>query len=669
VLNKEIPFLRLTVPLCAGIISGRYLEPGISFAVISLIVLVPGFLYSLHFNKCNLNLVYGYSLSGALFVCGSALYTNQMNRLSDLANRTGTYIVELSDYPEEKTNSFRLTGKLKVLIGEAGNKPLRGSLIFNSRKEPFITGLLPGDYLRIKFTPVPLTNRGNPDEFDYRFYMANRGIRYSGFISSENLENYSHPVHRKLRHSALIIRDKIIRIYEKRGITGRRLALVAAITLGQRSMLDQEQKQSFIKAGVMHIMAVSGLHAVILSMFFFNVLFFLKRRLNILRVILTILFLWFFAFVTGLTPSVLRATLMFSFLQTGNLIKRNVNSINSVLASAFMLIVIQPSVLFDTGFLLSYSAVIFIICFYRSLYMTAGFKNRLADKAWQSAAVTLLAQAGTLPLTISAFNRFPTWFILTNLIIVPLSSLMIIIGCMIPLTYPIGFVSHSLAVLLNFLTGLTETLTIKASSLPLSTIENIGMGRPEPSLLFATLFFFLVFLFNKRSLPVLIPLLSLLLFILAGSIREFRTRTSSELIVYNGSGGAVTGIRNGKLLNLYCGRDSLPPEVLRHSASAGLQIKTYRTNGSPVLIEVKSKRILISGSLNDELLQVSRPGYVILTGTAFRPLNSNNLDFRGARVILTSEVSSNFYLVMKSHARNADTLHYIKKSGAFRMKL
>ena len=171
--------------------------------------------------------------------------------------------------------------------------------------------------------------------------MENQGIRYYAFTSSRDIISHIVPDHRKLIHRALIIREKIIGMYRERGITGERLALVAAITLGQKNMLDPEQKQNFIKAGVMHIMAVSGLHAVILSLFVFNLLFFLKRRFNILRILITILILWSFAFVTGLTPSVLRATLMFSFLQAGKLMKRRVNGINSVLASAFVLILIK----------------------------------------------------------------------------------------------------------------------------------------------------------------------------------------------------------------------------------------------------------------------------------------------------------------------------------------
>ena len=233
---------------------------------------------------------------------------------------------------------------------------------------------------------MEIENRGNPVEFDYRFYMKNNHIRYYTFINSGDILFHKSPIHRSPSFKALIIRNKIIEMYKERGITGKKLALVAAMTLGQKNMLDPEQKQIFINAGVMHIMAVSGLHTVILSLFVFNLLFFLKRRFNALRIVITILFLWAFAFVTGLTPSVLRATLMFSFLHAGNLMKRKVNGINSVLASAFVLILIRPSVIFDAGFLLSYSAVIYIIAFYKDFYnkcsLKTGFQIRYGNRQW-----------------------------------------------------------------------------------------------------------------------------------------------------------------------------------------------------------------------------------------------------------------------------------------------
>jgi competence protein ComEC len=208
-------------------------------------------------------------------------------------------------------------------------------------------------------------------------------------------------------------------------------------------------------------------------------------------------------------------------------------------------------VIFDAGFLLSYSAVIYIICFYRDLYLKIRFNHRIPDLIWQSAAVTIIAQAGTLPLTVMLFNRFPTWFILSNIIIVPLSSVVIIIGCLLPLTFPVHFLSQFLAIILDKLTGLTELLTEKASSLPFSTIENIGLTTINCILLTITIFLFTFFILRKKSIPVLYPLSALLLLVLSGTIRVVSTKSTNELIVYNTIGYSATGVRTGRILNLY----------------------------------------------------------------------------------------------------------------------
>ena len=316
-LHKEIPFLRIGLPLCAGIISGLYIKPDIAFLLIVFIIIISGLFISLLFNKYPVNHIYGLVLTGSLFICGLMLYSNEKNSISTLRPEKTLFTGTLSDFPEEKENSIRLTVKLNRKSDGNNSESVKGSIILYNKKDLPEVPFLPGDILIISCTPIEISNRGNPNEFDYRFYMETQGIRYYAFTNRSDILCHVLPAHRKLIHRALIIREKIIQMYRERGITGERLALVAAITLGQKSMLDPEQKLNFIKAGVMHIMAVSGLHAVLLSVFVFYLLFFLKGRFNFLRILITILILWSFAFVTGLTPSVLRATLMFSFLQAG----------------------------------------------------------------------------------------------------------------------------------------------------------------------------------------------------------------------------------------------------------------------------------------------------------------------------------------------------------------
>jgi competence protein ComEC len=668
VLHKEIPFLRIIVPLCAGIVSGLCFSPGLAFILSSFAIIILCFALSLRFNKSFVNPIYGLAFTFALYISGLLLYKNEKETLSVLPHGEAFYSGYLDDYPEEKENTFKLLLRTDKRISTESQKNIKGTLLLYSRKNKAVSSMLPGDRLSVRCSPEAITSLGNPYEFDYRFYMETRGVKYYAFTDSTDIISYSIQEHRKLVHRALIIREKIINMFRARGISGERLALVSAITLGQKNMLDPEQKTWFIKAGIMHIMAVSGLHAVILSLFIFKLLFFMKGRLNILRVIITLILLWSFAFVTGLTPSVLRATLMFSFLQAGNLLKRPANGINSVLTSAFVLILIRPSVIFDAGFLLSYAAVIYIITFYRDFYLKLKFRHRVTDWIWQSAAVTIIAQAGTLPLTILLFNRFPTWFILSNVIIVPVSSLVIIAGATVPLTYPISFLSYFVARVLDFLTGLTETLTEKAASMPLSTIENIGMTTIECLLL--TLFIFLLvrFLLNKKSLSVIYPLSALLIFETAGTIRAIATRRTGQLIVYNTRGNITVGIRDGKRISVYSDTCIIGQEVKRHAAVLSLRSQIHSISNNPILIKAYDKKILITHDVTEKIMEQVRPDILILSGMHPIVFKKAGQSRQISAIIISPEASPGFRLPLKP-SLTADTVHYVRKDGAFNLRL
>ncbi len=664
-LHKEIPFLRIGLPLCIGIVSGLYLTPGNLFLVsVSAIVLIC-FIISLYYNKFQTNQLFGYTLTLSLILCGFLLYKHEKNSISVLKPEQTIFYCVVSDYPVEKENTIMLNVELKERILNERIEPLEGSMVLYNRKDSSVNSFLPGDLMVVKCTPQEIVNRGNPFEFDYKFYMENQGIKYYAFTNKQNILGYKMPDHRKLVHKALILREKLINMYRERGISGDRLALVAAIILGQKNMLDQEQKQAFIKAGVMHIMAVSGLHAIILSLIVFNLLFFLKKRFNVLRILITILILWAFAFITGLTPSVLRATLMFSFLQAGYLIKRPVNGINSVLASAFLLILLKPSVIFDAGFILSYLAVIYIICFYQNFYLKLNVKNWFADKLWQSAAITIIAQEGTLPVTVMLFNRFPTYFILTNILIVPLSNLLIILGSLVLLLFPVQFLSHFLASLLSWLTGLTEFLTARASALPMANIENIGMTTIECILFASTIFIFTVFFLKKQSLPLRYPVILFILFAASGTFREISTRKSNELIVYNTPGISAVGVRTGKILTLYSDTSLVGPEVLRHCATLGLKLKGPIQIDNPMCPIVGDKKILISGKVNNNMLNNILPDIIILTGN--RPEVEKNLSFNHSEeaLVVTARALSGFRFPAKSNLRGIDSVHFVRKAGAF----
>lgn len=661
-LHREIPFLRICVPLCCGIVTGLYFKPGTNFITASAIIVLILFVSDILYKRYTGSTFFGFIVSLSLYLSGLFLYTLEKSSLSVLKEEPSVIYCTVSDYPAEKSNSMMLTLKLHQKIKNSGAEHLKGSLIAYHRKDEQVESLIPGDRLLLRCTPIEITNRGNPYEFDYRFYMENLGTKYYAFTNRNSILLHDVNSPRNLRHKALIVRRKIIEMYHNRGVSDDMLPIVSALTLGEKSKIDREQKENFIQAGVMHIMAVSGLHAVILSMFVLNLLFFLKRRFNVLRIIIAIIFLWLFAFVTGLTPSVLRATIMFSFLQAGNLMHRKPNGINSVLASAFVLILIRPSVIFDAGFLLSYAAVIFIIAFYMDFYLLLSPKSKPGNWLWQSASVTMVAQTGTLPLTIMLFNRFPVWFIVTNIVIVPLSSLAIILGCLIPLLYPIRMISGTIGFLLDRLTGLTVMLTEKAAHLPFSGITGIGMTVSGCIILFLFLFAMMHYISSKRRRDLRLILFFLLIMVLVNGVTAMNTKTSNELIVYNINSSCTVGIRKGKLLNIYSDTLLMDPEINRHRSAAGLRVKYHKLEAGTHLIKAGNTWIMISvGSCSD-------PGNNLHPEILIVSAVKGNLPetlLQSPEKIIVASGSPSFSF----HKEWVQKIHYIRKSGAYICKL
>ena len=637
-LFKEIPFLRIVMFLCSGVMIRAWFRPGNTVIIIVAAVIVILIIADATLVRSRDNVLSGIAINTAFILTGILLYSAREDSFSDLIPERSVFLCTLSDYPLEKENSTMLKVRLDGRTGEGRWLPLKGSMIIYNRKDTSLMSYIPGDRLNIRCTPLAIRNRNNPYEFNYRLYMENRGIRYYSLTETGDVTRLPVTPHRNLSCHALIIRQGIINIYRKLGIKGENLAVVAAITLGQKNLLDEDRKKDFATAGVIHVMAVSGLHVMILSLFVMNILFFLKRRFNIARIVLTLSVMWMFAFITGLTTSVVRASLMFTFIWAGYLLGRKLNPVNSLMASAFILIVINPGVIFDTGFLLSYSAVTFILVFYHDLYTTLHFSNRAADRIWQMTVVAIVAQAGTMPLTVTIFNRFPTYFLLANIIIVPLASLIVITGCLIPLVSPLIPLAKGLALFLNRLTDLTMLITEKTANLPYSSVNNAGMLPVGCFLLLITIFLAGYFLLKKRTIRVIYPLISLLLLLSYHAYSEYRVRHTGELIVYDVPGSVSIGIRTGKSLNLYSDSPAIADEVRRHCSTLHLKLVRHPLTTGPLFLGIGKEKVLIGNQENKLLFDKADPDIIILTGRDTRILYEHSYTGR---------------------------IHSVKKSGAF----
>jgi competence protein ComEC len=283
--------------------------------------------------------------------------------------------------------------------------------------------------------------------------------------------------------------------------------------------------------------------------------------------------------------------------------------------------------------------------------------------------VTLVAQAGTFPLTVMLFNRFPVYFLLTNIIIVPLSSIIIVTGCLIPLLYPVVSLSQLLATALNHLTGFTEFLTEKAASLPGSSIGSIGMTVTE-CILLTVMTGMLCYTFINRPLRSTNTILAVALMIsFVTTLREISVRRSNELIVYNSPGATVVGIRTGKILNLYSTEGDITAEVLRHCSTFGLKIKKTDSRNGIACFEVAGRKILISSYVDKSQLLSISPDILILAGSKPIIKDCSGLYKYPERVIISSQVVSGYRLSDGLSNFLSMPLFNIRKSGAFIMRL
>ncbi|WP_051907776.1 ComEC/Rec2 family competence protein [Flavimarina sp. Hel_I_48] len=356
----------------------------------------------------------------------------------------------------------------------------------------------------IKTIPKPR----NPYQFDYAGYMSNLGIHgqiYTHnkeiFILSQNISS-AYGFAARLRN---FLQQRLI----KYDFAPREWGVINALLLGQRQQLSPETRQNYIDAGVIHILAISGLHVGIilfLLRFIFKPLG-NKRTMRRLRSILVILGVWIFAFIAGLSPSVLRAATMFTFLQIGLASNRKNGGMNGLIASGFFLLLIDSSLLFQVGFQLSYAAVFFILWLQPSIYALWKPKNRILSYFWGVFSVTFTAQLGVLPLSLFYFHQFSSLFFISNILVIPFLGIVLGVGIfnlilaafgVLPAIFAEAY-EHLVRVLNDFIflmagfdTWIYKHIYFSTGLLVLTYLVIVSSGRFIRNLKYNTLIFMLV---------------------------------------------------------------------------------------------------------------------------------------------------------------------------------
>lgn len=328
--------------------------------------------------------------------------------------------------------------------------------------------------------------------FDYRTYLLRHGYRSTVFlyISDWQLQHVSLlPLSRlqRTRLAFMQLRQQLTARYRSLGLSGDQLAVVSAMTLGDRSMLSSALKDDYSISGGAHILALSGMHLGIIYMVLTLVLG-VRRHRNSWRFFFSSMLLmaaiWSFVLLVGMSPSVVRAAVMLSLLMFVQLLNRRAVSLNTLAFTACLILVIHPMALFDVGFQLSYASVAAILIFYQPIYRLLcsnskeglTFPIRLGRMLWGTLSVSLAAQLGVAPLIAHYFGRIPVYFLFTNLAVLLLATL--ILYCALGLWAFVWLppVQSFFAKLLSLFTeGLNVTLH-QIAALPCASIEPVSLN-------------------------------------------------------------------------------------------------------------------------------------------------------------------------------------------------
>lgn len=408
--------------------------------------------------------------------CYVSLSSRQEALAGDIPWEEGEgYLAEVQRYDVPKANSSENLLAVVAIQGAKGWQPQKSLvLVYHQLDE----ALYPGQVIWVPSNPERIAPPSFPNEFNYKRFLAAKGIHFRQFFGKKLVllplkkSNDLNFTLEHLRHYfAGVITQYVPRPESKQ--------IALALLLGQKESLSKEVKQAYSATGTQHILAVSGLHVGIIYSILLLPLTFFKQEGHALRksyLFLVMGLIWIYALMTGFSPSVVRAVVMFSLVTLGQMRKRKPSIWNILAFSALLLLVLDPDIQTDLGFQLSYLAVAGIVGLQPILLRMWAPSNRVLDYFWQMATVTLAAQLITSPLTLHYFHTFPTYFLVANLLIVPLSYIILCAGVPFLLLAWIPILGSLLGVSVDFLLFIQNEITYTLQELPAALWQGIHLS-------------------------------------------------------------------------------------------------------------------------------------------------------------------------------------------------
>lgn len=613
--------IKITLCLITGILLAHYYDIPLRYILISTLVLILSIGVFLIVEKGRLVKSSGFGVLALLTFIGLGMFTYHSHDQKEFKLHYTQYIDPGKDRIE--TISFRIREVLKpsssydkyvVDLSKINQTPVVGKTLLNIKRDSFLPSLKVDDVAVTTAALASLNPSLNPHQFDYRLYLQKQYIYHQVFTDRDHLLTVRSEPFTVFGYAAQL-RTHINRKLKSYPFDPDELSLINALLLGQRQDISPEIFNSYSKAGVIHILAVSGLHVGIILLLLnslFKPLEYFKHG-KTLKIVLIVVILWSFAVVAGLSASVTRAVTMFSIVAIGMNLKRPSNRFNTLAISMFFILLLKPLFLFDVGFQMSYLAVLAIMAFQPSLERLWRPRFLPLRKLWQIFTVTLAAQLGVVPISLYYFHQFPGLFFISNLVIIPFLGMILGLGILIIVLAVLNLLPLWLAEvyggMIHVMNKFVHWVSLQERFI-LTDVSFSGLQVVTAYLLILSLFP----LFRKQNFKsVSMAMAALLIFQLA-LIFEKHQNQADELIVFHKSTFSLLGIKRGPTFSVSHNFDSLTAardkSILNYKI--GNAIKDLKTESLENMYMFNAKNILIVDRIGIYGIREFQPEYVIL---------------------------------------------------------
>jgi len=671
---KKAPFIRILPALIVGIL----LQQEVNVPIHLLWVLFGSgilLITLLHFLPIFRLFSFGWLLS---FIILSIFFTTGalLTWYNDVRNDPRWYghepsekfstILTLLEEPVPKKNSWRVMAASTFIIEDSRWIRCKGKLyVYFDSSGAFRK---PGEQLLIAKQIDPIQNSGNPGSFDFQRFSLFNGITGSVYLRKNEYRIVG------LRSSGLFFQiietsKKNILSTIRKYIPGQKeKGLAEALLIGYKNDLDKDLSTAYANTGTVHIIAISGMHLGLIYGLLLALLKPLGRRkvFQWLQTILILFILWTFSFLCGAQPSILRSTFMFTFILIGKLSGRSSSAYNSLAASAFLLLCMDPFSFWDIGFQLSYAAVTSILLFYKTISSWYYSENKIIQVAWDLIAISIAAQILTMPIAVFHFHQFPVLFILANIIAVPLSGVILLGEILLYLVSFVPWIASLTGKILSLLIGVMDHYIQNIDSIPGSTLKGLVITEWQLLLSFCIILLFISFVHSRRPQYYFFAGYAIVLF-LGIRVHSFLVANSQEkIIVYNAAGHAGLDLIAGRQAFFIGDQQGLIEEPFK-TARSMFRIEKTSYLGDHGLFEFKGKLIgIIDRPLNSGI----QPDLLVIKG---KDIIAGDLEINAQRlqqVVIDASVPARRIVQFK---RVLDSLHIpyhsVREKGAFVMSM